>query len=83
MYYDQGPSREPHWWEELWAVLGAVMGVLFWPLVVLTAFIVWLILTIVAFSTHWVLGLACLALMGMAIAAFAYWDSHRPPQIQS
>jgi cell division protein FtsW (lipid II flippase) len=83
VYYEQGPGHEPRWWEELWAVLSAVMGVLFWPLVVLIGFIVWVMLTIAAFSTHWLLGLLCLGVAAVAIALFAYWDSHRPPQIQS
>lgn len=83
MYYDQKPSREPRWYEELWAVMSAVIGVLFWPMVILIGFILWLVLTVAAFSTNWLLGLLCLAVMGVAIGIFAYWDSHRPPQIQS
>lgn len=78
-YENRGPSREPRWYEELFVIVRAVAGVLFWPLAVLFGFVIWLVLTVVAFGTHWALGVLCLALMAAAISAFAYYDSHRPP----
>lgn len=82
-YQDQGPSRKPRWYEEIFIIVRAVFGVLFIPLAVLIGFIVWLVATFAAFSAHWALGLLCLALMAVAIGIFAYWDSHQPPRIQS
>ncbi|MEX2236701.1 MAG: hypothetical protein WEB00_04080 [Dehalococcoidia bacterium] len=80
---DPGRSRKPAWYSEFVAILIAVFSVLFMPLAILFGFVIWLVLTFVAFSTHWALGLVALGVMGAAIAVFAYWDSHRPPQIQS
>ena len=81
MYYGQEPSRPPKWWQELVAITVAVFSVLFWPMVALIGFIIWLVLTILAFTTHWVLGLAALGVLVAAVAAFAYWDSRRPPEM--
>lgn len=78
-YENRGPSRKPRWYEELFTIMRAVFGVLFWPLAVLVGFVVWLVATFLAFGSHWALGVLCLALMAVAISVFAYYDSHRPP----
>jgi hypothetical protein len=82
-YYSQQPERPPRWYEELFAIVGAVLGVMLWPLVILGGFVIWLMITFVAFTAHWALGLLALLVLAVVIAVFAYWDSHRPPQIQS
>jgi hypothetical protein len=82
-YYSQRPERPPRWYHELFAIVAAVLGILLWPLIILGGFAVWLIVTVVAFTAHWALGVLLLLVLAGAIAVFAYWDSHRPPQIQS
>ncbi len=59
----------------------AVFSVLFWPLAAIAAGVVAILGLIFAFTVHWAWGLLALALIATAVAAFARWDSHRPPRL--
>jgi hypothetical protein len=68
--------------KEVWAVTIAVFSVLAVPLGLLFGGIGWLVLTFYLFSIHWSLGLLSLLLLALAVAAFAYYDRHRPTKIE-
>ncbi len=75
------PDKPVPWWLELLVLTWAVFSVLFWPLAAIAAGVVAILGLIFAFTVHWALGLLALALIATAVAAFARWDSHRPPRL--
>lgn len=79
--YPQPPERPPPWWAEVLVLTRAVFGVLFWPLVAIVGAVGALVVTVYLFTVHWAAGVAALGVVLAAVAAFAWWDSHRPPQL--
>lgn len=75
------PEKPTPWWLEALAALWAAAGILFWPLLAIFAAITALLGLIFAFSAGWGWGLLALALIAAAVAAFAWWDRRRPPQL--
>ncbi len=74
------PDKPVPWWLEMLVLTWAVFSVLFWPLAAIVAAVVAVVGLIFAFTVHWAWGLLALALIAAAVAAFAWWDSHRPPR---
>ena len=74
------PEKPPPWWLETFMITRAVFGVLFWPLLALAGGIVAIVGLVFAFTAHWAWGILAVALIGAAVAAFLWWDAHRPPQ---
>jgi lysylphosphatidylglycerol synthetase-like protein (DUF2156 family) len=78
-----GPPNEkpPPWWQETWVLTRAIFGILLWPLLALVAVVVAIAGLVVAFGAGWPWGLLALAIIALAVAAFAWWDRRRtPPQ---
>ncbi|MDP2948285.1 MAG: hypothetical protein Q8P22_01950 [Chloroflexota bacterium] len=73
------PPRPPSFWHEFWLLTRLVYGILFWPVLALVAVLLAVVGVFVAFAIHWGFGLLALTAIALAVAAFARWESHRPP----
>ena len=72
-------GNRPSLWTEFWILTRAVYGIILWPVLALIALILGLLGLFYLFATSWVFGLLALAGLALAVGAFAWWDSHRPP----
>lgn len=73
-------DRTP-WWQEMFVLTRAVFGLLFWPLAIIIGAVVAIGGVFAAFAAGFVWGVLALAMIGAAIAAFAWWDRRRPPRL--
>jgi lysylphosphatidylglycerol synthetase-like protein (DUF2156 family) len=73
------PPRPPPWWWEAWAITRAILSILFWPLMSLTALVVTIGGLVVAFAVHWAWGLVAVGLTATAVALALWWGRGRLP----
>lgn len=68
---------------DTWVLTRAVFAILLPPLFAIVFVLVMLVVTIVLFAEHRALALIPIAVFGLALAAFAYWERKRfrPPDI--
>ena len=77
--YDRG--KHAPWWQEAFVLSRAVFGVLFWPLAAIFGLMIAIGGLFAAFSAGTGWGLLVIAVIGAAIAAFAWWDRRQPPRL--
>lgn len=77
-YYGQSPppepEKEPGGCMEALIITRAVFGILALPLLIMFGVIVGLVLLVVLFSVHWLLGVLGLFVIAAAIAVYARWE---------
>jgi len=76
-YYGQSEppqEKEPGGCRDVFILTRAVFGVLLWPMVILIGAVLGLVYVIYLFSVFWLLGLAALVLLAVAVFFYARWE---------
>jgi hypothetical protein len=77
MTYHPPPPSEPNGCLQTLVISRIVFGILLIPMLLIFAALFGVMLFLFAFSTHPLLGLGVLVLIGLAIYGFARWEQHR------
>jgi membrane protein implicated in regulation of membrane protease activity len=80
MTYHPPPPSEPNGCIQTLVISRIVFGILMIPLLMIIGVLFGVMIFLIAYSTHPLLGIAVLAVIGLAIYAFAKWEQRKVRQ---